>query len=55
MRLRMATLPENCDVLFTEGMWVPLAVVSVWGGLEERGVREVECELIYVSVGDVKL
>jgi molybdenum cofactor synthesis domain-containing protein len=28
MRKRMATLPENCDVLFTEGMWVPLAVVE---------------------------
>jgi len=28
MRLRMATLPENCEVLFSEGMWVPLAVVQ---------------------------
>ena len=27
MRLRMATLPEPDEVLFTEGMWVPLAVV----------------------------
>lgn len=28
MRLRMATLPEPDEVLFTEGMWVPLAVVK---------------------------
>ena len=28
MRKRMATLPSGADVLFTEGMWVPLAVVE---------------------------
>lgn len=28
MRQRMATLPANAEVLFTEGMWVPLAVVE---------------------------
>lgn len=26
--MRMATLPEDCEVLFTEGMWVPLCNVD---------------------------
>ena len=33
MRRRMATLPEGAEVLFTDGMWVPLAIVtpfSLW-------------------------
>jgi molybdenum cofactor synthesis domain-containing protein len=28
MRMRMASLPDPCEVLFTEGMWVPLAIVE---------------------------
>ena len=28
MRRRMATLPEGAEVLFTDGMWVPLAIVE---------------------------
>lgn len=27
-RLRMAQLPHSCDVLWTDGLWVPLAVVQ---------------------------
>ena len=28
MRRRMVTLPEGAEVLFTDGMWVPLAIVE---------------------------
>jgi len=45
MRLRMATLPENCDVLFTEGMWVPLAVVSVCEGWRGGGYERLSVNL----------
>mmetsp|Transcript_44983 Transcript_44983/g.112769 ORF Transcript_44983/g.112769 Transcript_44983/m.112769 type:complete len:278 (+) Transcript_44983:129-962(+) len=27
-RMRMATLPSDCEVLYTEGLWVPLCVVD---------------------------
>ncbi|KAI0566506.1 hypothetical protein FGB62_7g672 [Gracilaria domingensis] len=27
-RLRMAMLPERCDVIWTDGLWVPIAIVQ---------------------------
>eukprot|EP00737_Agarophyton_chilense_P001382 gb/GEZJ01001552.1/.p1 GENE.gb/GEZJ01001552.1/~~gb/GEZJ01001552.1/.p1 ORF type:complete len:282 (+),score=40.11 gb/GEZJ01001552.1/:1071-1916(+) len=27
-RLRMVMLPESCDIIWTEGLWVPLAIVQ---------------------------